>query len=183
MEDLIKEYLPTNTSRVLTALIFTAVPSSLFLYDFLKRIGVEVKYLAKTEVRLVIALTVLSFFLLIITVNLIKFITKTQHNKQHDNQDSNSEPITPNTPELSILTQVIKLRSLNQAGNPVSIAKQIDSEPEIVLAHLNKLHNEHQVTYITGGKPPTVDTGFFLCPKALERISFQANIKKQRRNE
>jgi hypothetical protein len=41
----------------------------------------------------------------------------------------------------------------------------------IVLAYLNKLHNDQQVTYIAGGKKPAVDTDFFICAQGLERIS------------
>lgn len=181
MIEIVKKFLPTNTSKVLIPLVFTAVPSSLFLYDFLNSLGIKIEYLAKPEIRFVLALATLSLLLFIIVVNLLIFIRKIKSNEQQETPDPSSQTITPNILELSILTQVIKFRALNQAGSPVSIAKIIDSEPQIVLAHLNKLHKEQQVTYITGGKPPTIDTDFFICPKGLERISFQANTKKKTR--
>lgn len=181
MVDFIKEYFPTALSKVVTTLIVTVVPSSLFLYDFLKNIGVEIAYLAKPEVRIAVALALLSLFLIIIVVNLLKFQQKTSQKEQLETIESNNETITPNMLELSILAQVIKFRALNQSSSPVSIAKTIGSEPGIVLAHLNKLHNEQQVTYITGGNPPTVETDFFICPKGLEKISLQVNKKKKTR--
>ncbi len=181
MLEFIKEYLPTTTSKIMAALMFTVVPSSVLLYDFLKKIGIEMAYLAKLEVRILTSVALLSFFLIIILVDLIIFIQKKLQNKKDEELESNSEAITPKMLELAILAQIIKYRALNQSASPGSIAKIIDSEPDIVLAYLNKLHNDQQVTFITGGKTPTVDTDFFICPKGLERISLQVNKKKKTR--
>ena len=179
MLEFIKEYLPTTTSKIMTALMFAVVPSSMFLYDFLEKIGIEMAFLAKPEVRMLASVALLSLFLIVILVDLVIFIQKKLQNISDEKIESNSEVITPNMLDLAILVQVIRCRALNQVASPVSIAKTIGSEPDIVLAYLNKLHNDQQVTYITGGKTPTVDTDFFICPQGLERISLQINTMKK----
>jgi large-conductance mechanosensitive channel len=70
----------------------------------------------------------------------------------------------------TIFLHILKLRGLNQVASPKSIAAQMNHDVNIVFAHLNKFHNEQYVTFQTGGLPPTVDTDFFLSPKAFEII-------------
>jgi hypothetical protein len=71
----------------------------------------------------------------------------------------------------SILLQILKMRSMNQTASPKNIASEMNQDASIVLAHLNKLHNEQYVTFITGGLAPTEETDFFLSPKAFEIIN------------
>lgn len=181
MNEIIKEYLPTNTAKILTALVLTSVPSSLFLYDFLKKIGIEISHLAKPEIRILITLSLLSLLFLLLIVHLLHFNKTSKSNSDQPEIESATDVAASYNIEISILTQIIKLRALNQTANPAVIAKNISSEAQIVLANLNKLHNEQQVTYITGGKPPTIETDFFISPKGLDRVSFQASIQKRAR--
>lgn len=181
MYEIIKEYLPTNTAKILTLLVFTVVPSSLFLYDFLKKIGIDILCLAKPEIRILISLSLLSFLFLFFIVHLLRFNKTSKSNSCQPGLESTTNVAAPYNIEIAILTQIIKLRALNQTANPVVIAKNISSEAQIVLANLNKLHNEQQVTYTTGGKPPTIETDFFISPKGLDRVSFQASTKKRAR--
>jgi len=41
----------------------------------------------------------------------------------------------------------------------------------VVLAHLWKYHNEQYITFRSGGAQPSLDTTFFLSPKAWECIT------------
>ena len=68
----------------------------------------------------------------------------------------------------SILLHLLKLRGMNQIASALNIAKQMKEDADIVLGYLKKLHNDQFVTFQTGGLPPTLETDFFLSPKAFE---------------
>ena len=71
----------------------------------------------------------------------------------------------------SIFIHILKLRGLNRVASAKNIAAKMNQDAGIVLAHLNKLGNDQCVAYQTGGLPPTLDTDFFLSPKAYEIIN------------
>lgn len=69
--------------------------------------------------------------------------------------------------DSSILMHILKLRGLNQVASAKNIAVQMNQDAGLILTHLNKLHNDQFVTFQTGGRPPTLDTDFFLTHMAL----------------
>ncbi len=75
-----------------------------------------------------------------------------------------------------ILTSIAKYHSQEIPATPEIIGKDIALDSEITLAYMWKYHNEQYITFRTGGKKPSIETPFFLSPKALEEIQI---IKKQ----
>lgn len=91
-------------------------------------------------------------------------------NQRHEKIETNKKETLEDQFKRSILLHILKLRGLKQIASPKNIANQMKQDPGIILAHLRKLHSEQFVTFITGGLPPTLDTDFFLSPKAFEII-------------
>lgn len=78
--------------------------------------------------------------------------------------------LDPGDPLLSILSLVAKYHSQEEKATPLRIAKELGLDPEIVLAHMWKYHNEQYMTFRNDGKRPSLDTPFFLSPKAWNVI-------------
>ena len=70
-----------------------------------------------------------------------------------------------------ILASVAKYRSQNLEATPKRIAADLALDPDIVLAHMWKYHNEQFITFNSGGAKPDINTSFFLSPKAWEFIA------------
>jgi hypothetical protein len=97
---------------------------------------------------------------------------KAETDKQPDEKiKTNKKESLEDQLKRTILLHILKLRGLNQIASPQNIATQMNQDAGIILAHLNKLHNDQFVTFQTGGLPPTPDTEFFLSPKAFEIIN------------
>jgi hypothetical protein len=98
------------------------------------------------------------------------------------NKYKSSERQTPEEQfTYKILFHILQIKSFNQLATPRTLASAIDSEPETILDRLNNLHNEQYVTYQSGGKTPTVDTDFFLSPKAFEIINISPSQAKPKK--
>lgn len=69
-----------------------------------------------------------------------------------------------------ILPLIAKYHSQEIPATPRKLAKELEIDEGIMLAHLWKYHNEQYMTFRTGGKQPDLDTSFFLSPKAWELI-------------
>ena len=76
------------------------------------------------------------------------------------------------------MSNIQKFMVLNQRATPSVIDKKIGSTPEIVLAHLNEMHDMLLVTYQTKGSPPSLDTDFFLSEKAFKHIDIEKSNKE-----
>jgi len=70
-----------------------------------------------------------------------------------------------------ILASIAKYRSQNLDATPKRIATDLALDPDIVLAHMWKYHNEQFITFNSGGAEPDINTSFFLSPKAWEFIA------------
>jgi len=68
--------------------------------------------------------------------------------------------------DYKILSYIFSLRALNEKANSKNIAKHTKATPEIVHAHLLKMHNEQLVSFLTEGGLD-MDTNFHLSPPAL----------------
>jgi hypothetical protein len=94
------------------------------------------------------------------------------HTSMHQPHEKETLKQTQSFEDLNrqILLQILKFRAMNQIASPRNIAPQLKQDVSIILAHLNKLHNEQYVTFHTGGMPPSEDTDFFLSPKAFDIV-------------
>lgn len=77
--------------------------------------------------------------------------------------------------DYKILTCIFRQRALNAKANAKIIAKHINATPEIVYAHLQKMHNEQLVSYLTEDGLD-MDTNFHLSPPALILIRNRFDI-------
>lgn len=70
-----------------------------------------------------------------------------------------------NKPEIfhRILELTVKLSSQRIDATPKIIGKEINESPEIVLAYLKQMGSESLVSYTSGGKPPDINTSFFIA--------------------
>jgi hypothetical protein len=108
--------------------------------------------------------------LAITIVSYRKEIKKETDTQSHEKKANKKETLEDKF-KCSILLHILKLRGLNQVASPKNIAAKMNQDPDIILAHLRKLHSEQFVTFITGGLPPTLDTDFFFGDdKAFEII-------------
>lgn len=73
-----------------------------------------------------------------------------------------------------VLALIAKLHSQEIPATPNRIAAELHLDPGIALAHMIKYHNEQFITFRNNGKPPELDTSFFLSPKAWEQIRVSA---------
>lgn len=81
------------------------------------------------------------------------------------------------TPEdqllFEVLFHILQIKASNGQATPRIFATAIDTNPDRVLSQLKDLHDDQFVTYQSGGLPPTLDTDFFLSPKAFEVIRIE----------
>ena len=73
-------------------------------------------------------------------------------------------------PLLAILAVIARNYSQELPTTPRTIAAEIKMNEDIVLAFMWKYHNEQYMTFRSGGAAPTVNTSFFLSPKAWDCI-------------
>lgn len=71
----------------------------------------------------------------------------------------------------AVLSFIAKHQTLEQPTTPQEIAKTIEIDPNVLLAHMIKFHNDQLITFRNGGKNPELTTSFILCPKAWQHIS------------
>jgi hypothetical protein len=179
LNEILRDFLPTKISRVIVAISLPLVPFSIFLHESLKSIGVDdVEQLARTEVRLLLGSSVLCLLLLSLSINLLNHINKTKiKNRETKSNKGNLGKFIKtgktNNLDQMILETILQLRGMNEVASPKRIAELMNNDMGVVHAHLNKLHNDQYVTFITGGKQPTHETDFFLNPKAIESIKLQ----------
>ncbi len=72
-----------------------------------------------------------------------------------------------------ILFHILQIKGMSQRATPRILASTLDYKPSLILSHLHDLHNDQYVTFYsseTDGKPPDLDTDFFVSPKAFEII-------------
>jgi len=73
--------------------------------------------------------------------------------------------------ELDIISSIISIRAFNDESNSINIARKISySTAEIILAHLNRMHDMKLVTFHSGGQKPDQETSFFLTSEATKYV-------------
>lgn len=131
-------------------------------------------YLVQLVSSAIIIIVALFAFIVFLLIWHSKEKPKIVIDKQPDEKtDKNKKQSLEEQFNQSILLNILKFRGLNQIASPKNIATQMEQDTGIILAHLNKLHNDQYVTYQTGGLPPTAATDFFLSPKAFEIIRIE----------
>lgn len=145
-----------------------------FVWSYLEKVlpikskqELETIYLIQIISTAIIILFALSAFVAFLLLRTKKEIKK-ENEKQMGITAIKQNPEEQFTYE--ILYHILQIKGFNQLATPRTLVSAIDSKPEVILERLNKLHNEQYVTFQTGGKPPTLDTDFFLSPKAFEII-------------
>jgi hypothetical protein len=178
---------PSTTKSILVG-IAVMIIGAVALY-FLKFFGLTMKATLQKSISQASNSELYSNILLMLAIcllGLIAFIVsfllwrkkeiKTNTDDQPDDKiETNNKENLEDQFKRTIFLHILKLRGLNQIASPKSIATQMNQDVNIVFAHLNKFHNEQYVTFQTGGLPPTVDTDFFLSPKAFEVIDTNDN--------
>jgi hypothetical protein len=83
-----------------------------------------------------------------------------QSAKKKSDQDKNNCK-----PEIfhKILKCVVKLASQHADPSPKKIGELIGENPQIVLAYLKEMEGESLVVYVSGGKPPDINTPFHVA--------------------
>ena len=71
---------------------------------------------------------------------------------------------------VAVLGKIAELHSQEIPATPSRLATDLSIDPEILLAHMWKFHNEQYITYRNDGKRPELDTSFILSPKAWQKI-------------
>jgi hypothetical protein len=124
-----------------------------------------------SAIIIIVALSAFSVFLLV-----WRFKEKPEDviNKQ-PNEENNRDIKQSFEEQLTyeILSHILQIKGLSQRATPRILASALDYKPELILSHLNDLHNAQFVTFYsseTDGKSPNLDTDFFLSPKAFEII-------------
>lgn len=98
--------------------------------------------------------------------------------KKIGTQEYKSNTDLTNQLDDQIMFNILKIKGSNQRATPNVIAKEIDSTPEIVLAHLNEMHEKLLTSFITKESPPSFDTDFFLTEKAYMHIDIKKSNKE-----
>jgi len=131
-------------------------------------------YLIQIVASAIITIIALLLFVAVLLLFRVKEEIKPQANEESKKAEGiNKKETLEDQFNRSMLSQILKLRSMNQIASPKNIAAEINQDSNIILAHLWKLHNEQYVTFQTGGLKPTTDTDFFLSPKAFEIIKIE----------
>ena len=97
----------------------------------------------------------------------IKSPSKEQSNKEKTKQINQTQE---EVMLEQIIFHILKLRGANETASPKRIAALMHQDTGVINAYMWKLHNEQYMTFKTGGATPTVDTDFFLSPKAFDIV-------------
>jgi len=152
-----------------------------FVWTYLEKVlpintmqALSTMYLVQLVSSAIIIIVALSAFIVFLLIWRSKEKPKVVIDKQPDKEiDKNKKQSLEEQFNQSILLNILKFRGVNQIASPKNIATQMKQDTGIILAHLNKLHNDQYVTYQTGGLSPTTETDFFLSPKAFEIIKIE----------
>ena len=73
-----------------------------------------------------------------------------------------------------ILTSIVKLSALRHETSPKTIGRDLGINPEFILTHLKQMQTDLLVVFINGGKPPDLETSFFITENqaAWKKIKF-----------
>lgn len=74
MSNILETILPTKQSRWIAGIGLPLAPSAAWLGDYLQKLGLQIEYLSKLEVRLLLVLSVLSINLFSLVISLVRSI-------------------------------------------------------------------------------------------------------------
>ncbi len=170
LDDELKYWLPTKGAR-LTATGTLALAFAAFgLPEALPKFGIPFPGVG--------ALAVIAAPALVLAVGSLVVLVLVLHHYRHpqalagsSRTDTRAFEFDRADPLVSLLAVIAKNYSQELPTTPRQIAKDTGMDEGIVLAHLWKYHNEQYVTFRSGGAQPSLDTTFFLSPKAWECIT------------
>ena len=148
----IKSFLINGISGLLTAIVFLYLDKAGFTS---------------------LAYVVFGLYIFLLSLVALHFVIKKRHaiensthQDAHKRVDKDQEDIFHN-----ILALITEYHSQEIPATPEKIGKDLGFDPKIILAHMDKMHNDQFITFRNDGKSPDTKTGFFLSPKAWEHIA------------
>lgn len=129
---------------------------------------------APTEVFLIRLVLALAAAVVAISLVLMATLIATGKAKKAEECSAPSEMQNGFTASDDNMTKVLVLVARYHAQEIPATAKRIAADvgqdPRITLAFMEKYHDDQFITFRNGGKPPDLDTPFFLSAKALQVI-------------
>lgn len=170
-DDELKEWLPTR-GAILTATATVALVIAAFgLPEALSKLGISFPSVGGAFAVIAVPALVLAFGSLVVLVLVLRHYRQRQAAAGSTPTSTRHIELDRADPLASFLAVIAKNYSQELPTTPRHIAKETGMDEGVVLAHLWKYHNEQYVTFRTGGKQPSLDTTFFLSPKAWECIT------------
>lgn len=163
IDSVLAEWLPTLWARSIAALTISLSPSSLFLPDLLQSVGLKLSEKIALLIRWTAPPTILfagTFFVLILVVRY------SRSSQQPQEKSKTHEQILLE----KIICNILKLRGANEIASPTNISALMQQDTGVIHALMLQFHNEQYMTFQTGGAMPSVDTDFFLSPKAFDIV-------------
>lgn len=170
---ILESWLPTKLSILIAGSSISLAALAIGLPEFLQKIVGHPLQPEKTMLlRIVVPLTILligTFSVLLLVIRHFKAIPKKSDETEPGKNNQTQEEVMLK----QIILHILKLRGANEPATPKRIAGLMGQDTGIVFAHMWKLHNDQYMTFQTGGAMPTVDTDFFLSPKAYDIVKLE----------
>jgi hypothetical protein len=170
-DDELKELLPTRGARLTATATVALVIAAFGLPEALSKFGVSFPSVGGAFAAIAAPALVLAFGSLVVLALVLRHYRNGQFGTGSTPTSTRPIELDPVDPLASLLAVIAKNYSQELPTTPHHIAKEIGMDEGVVLAHLWKYHNEQYVTFRTGGAQPSIDTTFFLSPKAWECIT------------
>lgn len=158
---ILEEWLPTKWSRVIAA---SSLSLGIALWT-LPQIPISVIELLPEKkellIRIMATTTILCLGLLFVLHLVVRYYKALLSPLKSKNLDDLL---------IHVLSCVAKYHSQQIPATPSKIAQDVGIDPEVLLAHMWRYHNDQLVSFYSGGQKPDINTGFFLSPKAWELI-------------
>lgn len=170
-DDELKEWLPTRGARLTATATVALFIAAFGLPEALSKLGISFSRIGGALAVIAAPALVLAFGSLVVLMLVLWHYH--QRRVVADSTLTSTRPIELDRadPLASLLAAIAKNYSQELPTTPRHLAKETGMDEGVVLAHLWKYHNEQYVTFRTGGAQPSVDTTFFLSPKAWECIT------------
>jgi hypothetical protein len=168
-DSVLKDWLPTKWSRWIAGLTPSTATGGIFLPNLLQKIDIHPTPEQTLLTRLSLPPTILfvgTFIVLLLTVRHFKSPQKQPNKEETKKINQTQEEVMLE----QIILHILRLRGANETASPKKIAELMGQDTGVIFAYMWKLHNEQYMTFQTGGAMPTVDTDFFLSPKAYGMV-------------
>jgi hypothetical protein len=170
-DDELKDWLPTRGARLTATVTVALVFAAFGLPEALSKLGISFPSVGGALAVIAAPALVLAFGSLVVLLLVLRHYRQRQEVGGSILTSTRSIELDRADPLASLLAVIAKNYSLELPTTPRHIAKETGMDEGVVLAHLWKYHNEQYVTFRSGGAQPSLDTTYFLSPKAWECIT------------